>query len=159
MHAAMPRAQSAQMRVGVVLARDRRRRVLSAGNSAPAVVDGAAQAWWTTRACALRAAGVGPVQAPSSGANLEYPMRNERFEIVDLRAGDFGSRGGGEASRARAAAARARRRRCSAGSRPSARAAATSRSGCHCRATPRGARRRRRLRPGYDALPHVWGLG
>ena len=97
MRAAMPRAQSAQMRVGVWYWRAIGSGVFLAAGNATAVVDGAAQAWWDeAHLRALRAAGVQTVQAPSSGANLDYPMRNERFEIVDLRAGDFGVRGGGE---------------------------------------------------------------
>ena len=33
------------------------------------------------------------MQAPLSVANKEYAMRNERFELVDLRFGDYGSGG------------------------------------------------------------------
>ena len=89
-------------------------------------------------------------QAPSSGANLDYPMRNERFEIVDLRAGDFGVRGGGEGVACAGGGGGA------GAPSPLLRTGFAAERPCHCneslgfvncRAAPR-ARRRRRLRPG-----------
>ena len=151
MRAAMPRAQSAQMRVGVWYWRAIGSGVFLAAGNATAVVDGAAQAWWDeAHLRALRAAGVQTVQAPSSGANLDYPMRNERFEIVDLRAGDFGVRGGGEGVACAGGGGGA------GAPSPLLRTGFAAERPCHCneslgfvncRAAPR-ARRRRRLRPG-----------
>ena len=65
---------------------------LSAGRTTR-VVDGAADMRWTKDLPALRAEGVETVQAPLSVRNRGYEMRNQRFEIVDLRHGEYGSGG------------------------------------------------------------------